>query len=230
VRTAWRRGPGRCRWPTRGPAVIAGWLTRRRGDATRSAARNRQSTWGAIGPRSEKAPRAAPARGSRGRPARPASGQAPLVPFRPSSPDSRCLPRLAGSSRPSSSRTKLAAMSQSERERANALALKWFADHADKIRGGTRLQPAHTATTVRLERGREPVITDGRPWRQGDRHRLHRGRRLRSRRGAADGPQLARISGGGEPAAGVMPAGASHDELVRVVREHAGRLARADHG
>jgi hypothetical protein len=56
---------------------------------------------------------------------------------------------------------ELAAMSQDERERANALALKWFADHADKIRGGSKLQPAHTATTVRLDRGSEPLITDG---------------------------------------------------------------------
>ena len=34
-------------------------------------------------------------------------------------------------------------------------------DHADKIRGGNKLQPAHTATTVRLDSGDEPVITDG---------------------------------------------------------------------
>jgi hypothetical protein len=32
--------------------------------------------------------------------------------------------------------------------------------HADKIRGGNKLQPAETATTVRLGGG-EPVITDG---------------------------------------------------------------------
>jgi hypothetical protein len=56
---------------------------------------------------------------------------------------------------------ELAAMSLDERERANALALKWFADHADKLRGGSKLRPAHTATTVRLERGSEPLITDG---------------------------------------------------------------------
>jgi hypothetical protein len=55
----------------------------------------------------------------------------------------------------------LAAMSQADRDRAYALADKWFADHADKIRGGSKLQPAHTATTVRLDGGGEPVITDG---------------------------------------------------------------------
>jgi hypothetical protein len=55
----------------------------------------------------------------------------------------------------------LAAMSQDDRERAYALADKWFADHADKIRGGSKLQAAHTATTVRLDGGGEPIITDG---------------------------------------------------------------------
>jgi hypothetical protein len=55
----------------------------------------------------------------------------------------------------------LEAMSQSDRDRAYELAGTWFADHADKIRSGNKLQPAHTATTVRLDRGGEPVITDG---------------------------------------------------------------------
>jgi hypothetical protein len=55
----------------------------------------------------------------------------------------------------------LAAMSSADRERAFALAGKWFADHADKIcASGSKLQDAHTATTVRLD-GDEPVITDG---------------------------------------------------------------------
>ena len=35
-----------------------------------------------------------------------------------------------------------------------------FADHAGKLRGGSKLRPPETATTVRLEGG-EPVITDG---------------------------------------------------------------------
>lgn len=55
----------------------------------------------------------------------------------------------------------LQAMSQSDRDRAYELAGKWFVDHADKLRGGSKLQPAHTATTVRLDGGGEPVITDG---------------------------------------------------------------------
>jgi hypothetical protein len=56
---------------------------------------------------------------------------------------------------------ELAAKSPADRERAYELAGKWFAEHADKIRGGNRLQPAHTATTVRLDRGDEPLIMDG---------------------------------------------------------------------
>jgi hypothetical protein len=55
----------------------------------------------------------------------------------------------------------LAAMSPADRDRAFALAGKWFADHADKIRGGSKLQGVHTATTVRLDGGGEPIITDG---------------------------------------------------------------------
>jgi hypothetical protein len=55
----------------------------------------------------------------------------------------------------------LAAMSPADRDRAFALAGKWFADHADKIcASGNKLQGGHTATTVRLD-GDEPVITDG---------------------------------------------------------------------
>jgi hypothetical protein len=55
----------------------------------------------------------------------------------------------------------LQAMPQPDRDRAFELAGKWFADHADKIRGGSKLRPAHTATTVRLDGGREPLVTDG---------------------------------------------------------------------
>jgi hypothetical protein len=55
----------------------------------------------------------------------------------------------------------LEAMSQPERDRAYQLAGKWMADYADKIRGGNKLRPAYTATTVRLNSGSEPVITDG---------------------------------------------------------------------
>jgi hypothetical protein len=53
------------------------------------------------------------------------------------------------------------AMGQAERDRAYALAGKWFVDHADRIRGGNRLQPPHTATTVRLDGGGGAVVLDG---------------------------------------------------------------------
>jgi hypothetical protein len=55
----------------------------------------------------------------------------------------------------------LHAMTQADRDRAYELVSTWFADHADKIRGGNKLQPAYTATTVRLDAGNEPVVTDG---------------------------------------------------------------------
>ena len=53
------------------------------------------------------------------------------------------------------------ALSPADRDRASQLAYKWMADHADKIRGGSKLQSASTATTVRLDDGSDPVITDG---------------------------------------------------------------------
>ena len=55
----------------------------------------------------------------------------------------------------------LEAMSQADRDRAYELVNKWFADHADKIRGGNKLKPPTTATTVRLDGTRKPVIMDG---------------------------------------------------------------------
>jgi hypothetical protein len=56
---------------------------------------------------------------------------------------------------------ELAALGPEDRARAYALVDQWFADHAGKICGGSKLQGAHTATTVRLERDQEPLITDG---------------------------------------------------------------------
>jgi hypothetical protein len=53
------------------------------------------------------------------------------------------------------------AMSQADRDRAVGLVYKWMADHADKIRGGRKLQAPSTATTVRLDGGGEPIVTDG---------------------------------------------------------------------
>jgi hypothetical protein len=55
---------------------------------------------------------------------------------------------------------ELAAMGPAERERAYQRVTEWMAANADKIRGGNKLQPAETATTVRLTGG-EPVVTDG---------------------------------------------------------------------
>jgi len=55
---------------------------------------------------------------------------------------------------------ELEAMSPDEREQAYQRVSQWFVDHADKIRGGSKLQPPHSATTVRLD-GAEPVVTDG---------------------------------------------------------------------
>ena len=55
----------------------------------------------------------------------------------------------------------LQAMSQVDRDRAYDLVNRWFADNAYRIRGGSKLQPAYTATTVRLDSGSEPVVTDG---------------------------------------------------------------------
>ena len=54
----------------------------------------------------------------------------------------------------------LQAMGPAERERAYQRVEEWFADHAGKLRGGNKLQPPETATTVRLDGG-EAVITDG---------------------------------------------------------------------
>ena len=54
----------------------------------------------------------------------------------------------------------LAAMDDTERERAYARVQQWFADHHDKITHHRHLMPADTATTLRLDRG-EPLVTDG---------------------------------------------------------------------
>lgn len=54
----------------------------------------------------------------------------------------------------------LDAMSPAERDRAFQRVMEWMATHSDKITGGSKLQSAETATTVRLDHG-EPVITDG---------------------------------------------------------------------
>jgi hypothetical protein len=55
----------------------------------------------------------------------------------------------------------LDAMSPADRDRAFMLVGQWFAEHADKVHGGSKLQAPETATTVRLDRGDEPVVLDG---------------------------------------------------------------------
>jgi hypothetical protein len=54
----------------------------------------------------------------------------------------------------------LAAMSETEREAAFDEVGRWFAQHAPRITHHTHLQPAHTATTVRIADG-HAEITDG---------------------------------------------------------------------
>ncbi|WP_237745004.1 YciI family protein [Kribbella catacumbae] len=54
----------------------------------------------------------------------------------------------------------LEAMNPDEREQAYQRVNRWFIDYADKIRGGHKLQGAHTATTLRLD-GPSPITTDG---------------------------------------------------------------------
>lgn len=54
----------------------------------------------------------------------------------------------------------LAAMGETERERAYARVREWFADNHDKITHHAYLMPAATATTVRLDGG-EPLTIDG---------------------------------------------------------------------
>jgi hypothetical protein len=52
------------------------------------------------------------------------------------------------------------ALDQMRRDEKYAEVERWFAEHADKITSGPRLQPRETATTVRLSDG-EMLVTDG---------------------------------------------------------------------
>ncbi|WP_433466395.1 YciI family protein [Spirillospora sp. CA-128828] len=54
----------------------------------------------------------------------------------------------------------LEAMSESERQASFERVGQWFADHGAHITHHAHLQPAETATTVRLEGG-GPIVTDG---------------------------------------------------------------------
>jgi hypothetical protein len=55
----------------------------------------------------------------------------------------------------------LEAMDQADRDRAFMLVGQWFMENADKVRGGSKLQPPDTATTVRMDGGGDPVVVDG---------------------------------------------------------------------
>lgn len=55
----------------------------------------------------------------------------------------------------------LEAMAPADRDRAYMLVGQWFAENAGSLRGGSKLQPPATATTVRLDGGGEPVVLDG---------------------------------------------------------------------
>jgi hypothetical protein len=55
---------------------------------------------------------------------------------------------------------ELAALTDDDRQVAYEQVGRWFAEHAAKITHHGHLQPAHTATTMRLSGG-DPVITDG---------------------------------------------------------------------
>jgi hypothetical protein len=55
----------------------------------------------------------------------------------------------------------LAAMDDAERERAYGRVWQWLTDHSDKITWHAKLLPPDTATTLRLEGGGDPLITDG---------------------------------------------------------------------
>lgn len=56
---------------------------------------------------------------------------------------------------------ELEAMGELERDAAFQAVGRWFAENADKITHHTHLAPVHSATTMRLRKDAEPVITDG---------------------------------------------------------------------
>jgi hypothetical protein len=55
----------------------------------------------------------------------------------------------------------LEAMDPADRDRAFMLVGQWFMDNADKVKGGSKLRPPDTATTVRMDGGGDPVVLDG---------------------------------------------------------------------
>ena len=95
---------------------------------------------------------------------------------------------------------ELEAMAPDERDRAYQRVMQWFDDHRDKIRSGNKLQAAESATTVRFGGG-VPMTTDG-PFIEGKEviSGFTRDRGRRSRRGAADGEDLAGLPDRRDPA------------------------------
>jgi hypothetical protein len=53
------------------------------------------------------------------------------------------------------------AMDQAERDAGFAQVQGWLTRYADKITHNRKLTDAHTATTVRLDEGDKPIVTDG---------------------------------------------------------------------
>ena len=52
-------------------------------------------------------------------------------------------------------------MDQAERDAGFARVQGWLARYGDKITHHRKLTDAHTATTVRLDEGADPIVTDG---------------------------------------------------------------------
>jgi hypothetical protein len=55
----------------------------------------------------------------------------------------------------------LEAMDPADRDRAFMLVGQWFVENAEKFKGGSKLRPRDTATTVRMVGGDDPVVFDG---------------------------------------------------------------------
>ena len=55
----------------------------------------------------------------------------------------------------------LEAMDPADRDRAFMLVGQWFMDNADKVKGGSKLRPPDTATTVRRGDDGDHVVVDG---------------------------------------------------------------------
>ena len=135
------------------------------------------------------------------------------------------------SSKPSNSLAILRAWARLSVKQAYDRVNEWFANHADKLRGGSKLKSPETATTVRLDGG-EPVITDG-PFVEGkevvsgyveievaDLDEALQCQDLAGLPDRRDPPRRVRVH----------VTDVVHAQLGRVVGEHAGRLAASGGG